>query len=297
MTNFNRIAKVSIRLTKEQLDGFKRDLFLENLRISFSIQKNLAWSTNTAQVRIWNLSGDKRNLLRDYGDQVILQAGYSQGAGLQDLFIGDTVSVQHIFDLPEIVTVLECGDGDKYANQKTVSVSFQKGSSARSVISEIASQMGITIVQFSSSDNLVYDQGFSYIGMGKDALAKACAYLSLEFSIQNNNLQIIPQGGTIDQSVFIINADTGMIGIPQRYTFKQSDLYRKRADVSHTQIGYPTGWKVQTTLRPDIFPGSKVQIQSTHIDVKGFFRVETIRHEGDLYGPIWRSNLEVTLIK
>ena len=297
MTNFRRQARVFIRLSNETLDGYKGDLTLSNLRISFSIQKNLAWSTNTAQVRVWNLSGDKRNLLRDYGDQVTLYAGYELGGGEQILFIGDTVSVQHIFDLPEIVTVLECGDGDKYANQKTVSVSFNQGASARSVIEEIASQMGITIVQFSNSDNLIYEQGFSHAGMGKEALNKACAYLGLEASIQNNNLQIIPQGGTIDQTAFLINADTGMIGIPQRYTFKRSDLYRKRADVSHTQIGYPTGWKVQTTLRPDIFPGSRVQIQSTHIDMKGFFRVETIRHEGDTYGPIWRSNLEVTLIK
>jgi hypothetical protein len=296
MTNFNRLARVFVRLSNETLDGYKGDLTLSNLRISFSIQKNLAWSTNTAQVRVWNLSGDKRNILRDYGDQVTLYAGYEFGGGEQILFIGDTVSVQHIFDLPEIVTVLECGDGDKYANQKTVSVSFQKGATARDVINEIARQMGITVLKF-DSDNLIYKEGFSSVDMGKDALDKACRYLGLEASIQNNNLQIIPQGGTLDQTPFIINADTGMIGIPQRYTFKRSDLYRKRADVSHTQIGYPTGWKVQTTLRPDIFPGAKVQIQSTHIDLKGIFRVETIRHEGDTYGPIWRSNLEVTLIK
>lgn len=295
MTNFRRQARLFLKLTT--VDGYKGDLNIANLRISFSIQKNLAWSTNTAQVRIWNISADKRNILRDYGDLLTLYAGYQDGGGEQILFVGDTVAVSHIFDLPEIISVFECGDGDKFANQKTVSLSFDKGATARSVIEEIARQMGISIVRFSNSDNLIYNEGFSFAGMGKDALAKACRYLSLEASIQNNNLQIIPLGGTIDQNPFIINADTGMIGIPQRYTFKRSDLYRKRADVAHTQVGYPTGWKVQTTLRPDIFPGAKVQIQSTHLDLKGLFRVETIRHEGDTFGPIWRSNLEVTLIK
>ena len=295
MTNFRRQARLFLKLTT--VDGYKGDLNISNLRISFSIQKNLAWSTNTAQVRVWNISADKRNILRDYGDQLTLYAGYEEGGGEQILFIGDTVAVSHIFDLPEIISVFECGDGDKYANQKTVSVSFDKGATARSVIQEIARQMDITLLPLPAGDNLVYQQGFSSADMGKDALAKACKYLSLEASIQNNNLQIIPQGGTIDQPPFIINADTGMIGIPQRYTFKRSDLFRKRADVSHTQVGYPTGWKVQTTLRPDILPGAKVQIQSTHLDLKGLFRVETIRHEGDTFGPIWRSSLEVTLIK
>ena len=306
MTNFYRIAKTEILLSNGQpipsvppSPGFHGRLLIENLRISFSIQKNLAWSTNSCQLRIWNLSADHRNQLRNYGDRVILYAGYQNEltqptvytgstANAKILFRGDTTNVRHIYDYPDIVTVIECGDGERFSNQQLIEVSYKESVPARSVIENIASQIGLTISEFSNTPNIIYQTGYVYAGPAKDALQEVCAYLNVQWSIQNEMLQIVPVTGTVAQPPFVVNADTGMVGVPERYTYKRLDLYRN---------GPKTGWRVRSTLRPAILPGSRILLESQHISLDpGSFRVETIRHDGDTYGPQWFSNMEVTLV-
>jgi hypothetical protein len=285
MTKFIRTATVIIRIRRDDFTGYEKTIRLSGLRVSFNIQKNLAWSTNVGNIKIWNLSRDHRNLIKDYGDEVTVYAGYERGSGEELLYVGDTTTVYHTYDLPDIVTTLECGDGERYVNQKHFSLSFQAGTSAREVIQTIAKRMGIPITEFANSDNLVYDQGFECAGMGKEALLKACSLLNLQASVQNETLQIIPVSGVIDETAFLINGQTGMIGIPQRYTYKRQDFYVQ---------GPAVGWRVATLLYPKILPGSKLDISSQYLGFQGIFRCETIRHSGDTFGMQWESNMEVT---
>ncbi len=287
MTKFKRIASVKIDLRNSTFNGYIGSIKLTNLRMSFSMQKNLAWSANTASVKIWNLSQENRNRIKDYGDQVIVSAGYSQDAGEQLLFIGNTTQVSHAYEQPEIITTLDCGDGERVLNQKNISVSFKEKVSVRQVVKTIAEQMGLTISEFSPTDNIVYEQGFEFIGMGKNAIDKTVSRLGLKWSVQNGKLQIIPQFGTTSKPAVEINADTGMIGIPQRFTDKRACLYLD---------GPKTGYIVTTTLRPDILPGDLIKVKSQRIGLNGPYSVFSIKHEGDTFGPNWRSTIEIILI-
>jgi len=67
MTRFNRVASIEIGLRNANFSGYIGTIKLSNLRTAFSVQKNLAWSANTASVKIWNLSQEKRNRIKDYG--------------------------------------------------------------------------------------------------------------------------------------------------------------------------------------------------------------------------------------
>lgn len=287
MARFDRIASVEVGLRNNTFNGYIGTIKLSALRISFSIQKNLSWSTNTASVKIWNLSQENRNRIKDYGDQIILSAGYREDAGEQLLFIGNTTQVSHAYDQPEIVTTLDCGDGERILNQKSITVSFKEKVPVRQVVQTIADQLGLSISEFTATDNVVYEQGFEYAGMGKNALDKAVLRLGLRWSVQNGKLQIIPQYGTTSKPAIEINADTGMIGIPQRYTDKRAAVYLD---------GPRTGYIVQTTLRPDILPGDRLNIKSERIGLNGPYAVFSIKHEGDLFGPNWRSIMEVILV-
>jgi hypothetical protein len=282
---FIRETQVVIRIRRDDLQGYERTITLRGLRVSFTIQKNLSNTPNTAVVKIWNLSQDHRNLIKDFGDEVTVYAGYERGSGLQLLYRGDTITVSHTFDQPEIVTQLECYDGDKYVNQAHLSLSFEAQTPVRTVITTIADKMGINITEFSDSNNLVYPLGFQFAGMLKDALTKACDVVGLQWSVQNNGLQIIPTNGSIVQSIIKVNVNTGMIGIPQRYTYKRQGFYVP---------GPAVGWKVATLLNPYIIPGVKLDIESRYLGFQGIFRTETVRHSGDTYGPDWISQMEVT---
>lgn len=51
MARFDRIASVEVGLRNNTFNGYIGSIKLSALRISFSIQKNLSWSTNTASVK------------------------------------------------------------------------------------------------------------------------------------------------------------------------------------------------------------------------------------------------------
>lgn len=284
---FYREAILQVRIRKADFNGYIDTITIRGLRIAFSINKSLSSTTNSAVVKVWNLGQKNRSLIKDFGDEVTLYAGYREDGGPQVLFIGDTSTVSHIYEMPEIVTILECGDGEKFINQLRVSLSFSSEVQAQTIISAIARQMGLDFVEFASSDNLVYRQGFKYIGMGKEALQIVCDKLGLQWSIQNNQLQVIPINGTISEPIIQVNQSTGMQGIPQRYTYKALQIYNSKEQRN-------TGYKVNVALNPFILPGSKIDLASTHLSVRGPYRVETVRHEGDTYGALWTSQLECT---
>lgn len=289
--SFLRKARVEVRVARRSgtqiLSGYVQRIIIENLRISFSIQKSESWGTNTASIRIWNLNPTNRNIIKDYGDEVTLFAGYEDENNEQLLFIGDTTKVSHIFEQPDIITSLECGDGERVLNQKLISVSFQANTTIRQVVESVASHMDIDIAYFAPSDSIVYTQGYSGVGLAKNVLDKATSALGMQWSIQNKKLIIVPKNGSTNRPPYTINADTGMIGVPERFTYKEKDLFTG---------GPKTGWKVETVLRPEVNPGDRLDIQSKKVDMKGPFRVSIARHQGDTHGDYWRSNFEVNLV-
>jgi hypothetical protein len=287
MTKFYRQASLRIRLINGSKDGYVNTMTISGLRISFSITKSRAWSTNSAVVKIWNLSQENRNLLKNFGDEVTIYAGYELEGGPQLLFIGQTSSVSHVFDFPEIVTTLECGDGEKYLNQLRVSVTYGENTPASIVLRQIATQMDIALLPLPNIENLIYRQGFKFIGMGKDGLTKVCDKFGLSWSVQNNALQVLFPKQSVQQQAIPINENTGMQGIPQRYTYKSLDLYRS--------IDAPnTGYKVNVALNPFVIPGVPIILSSTHLNFKGPYVVDSVIHQGDTYGFVWSSQLQVT---
>lgn len=293
---FDRVIRAKIFLTRVTEDGnpnptggYRGEIDITNLRIAFTVNKSQAWSTNTAQVRIYNLGADNRNRLKDFGDNLRLYAGYRGEDGAQLLFTGNITQFNHTFAQPDIITVLECGDGDNILNNSTISVSFTSKTQVREVIETIASKMGLNIVDFADTQNRSYENGFNDCGLGKDILDVACKKANLRWSVQNENLIIIPDNGSTSRPPVEINENTGMIGIPERYVDKKQFLYKALPPNNAPK----PGWKVRVLLRPDLLPGDRIRLSSSRANVSGVFTILTIRHEGDNYGPIFESILEV----
>jgi len=291
---FDRVINAKILLASPPPSTeYRGTMEISNLRVAFSVFKSESWSTNTANIRIYNISESKRNLLNSYGDEVTLNAGYRLETGAQVLFRGNTSLVSHVFAEPEVITVLDCGDGEKSLNLILAKASFGENTPVRQVIEYYAGVLGLNIAEFSVTDNLVYALGHQFSGIAKDGLDKACKALGLVWSVQNNNLVILLQGVGSAKPPVEINANTGMIGIPQRYTDRRQFLYRALPKNG----GAPKpGWKVRTLLRPDILPGDRIRLRSSRVDIDGIFYVISIRHEGDNFGPQFESLLEVIAV-
>lgn len=297
MTSFKRIAAVKILLTKAIYpnqpipvgpNAYTGSISFSKLRIAFNIKKNISWATNSGSISIWNLSLDNRNRLEDFGDNVTLSAGYEEDIGPQILYIGDVCQVSHAYSQPDIITTLECGQSDRPLNNIRISVSYPPDTPVRQVIRDVAGYLKISILEFADTPNVVYPNGKPFNGMAKDLLDQACEYLGVRANLADNGLQILPldQGSSVPP--FQINANTGMIGVPQRYTYKGRQLYA---------VGPETGWIVQTRLNPLINPGARVNIVSSRVDLpSGTFKVQSVRHQGDTYSDTWSSSFEVTLL-
>ena len=102
---FDRVINLKIRLINETRTAYEETIEIQRLRMAFSINKTQAFTTNSANVRIWNLGPTNRNRIRNIGDQIRLFAGYAFESGPQLLFIGNTTQSMHIFEQPEIITV------------------------------------------------------------------------------------------------------------------------------------------------------------------------------------------------
>lgn len=275
-------------LTNSTFTGFRGSIEISGLRMAFSIRKTLANSTNTCQFRVYNLSADKRSELREFGDELRLYAGYVDNGGDQLLFIGNVNDLRHDFAQPEIITNLGCGDGERALNNTLISTSFAPGVSVRTVIEYCAQRLGMEIIFFDQTANLTYANGFSENGYAKNILGMACTRLNLNWSVQNGKLLILRNNAATDKPESLINVNTGMIGVPQRFVDKKQYLYRS---ISPNEPPKP-GWKVKTLLRPDLLPGDKIRVQSAIVELNSTLVINEIQHVGDTYGPNFESIIE-----
>lgn len=282
---YERVISVQVKLINApDYTSYRGTLDVKGLRISFNISKSISWSTNTANVNIWNLSSNNRNQIANYGDELKVFAGYALNGGPQLLFVGDTTQVSHNFAFPEIISVLNAGDGERILNNQKITVSYVAGTSVNTIIRNIAAQMDIPIITVLPDDGLTYEYGFYSTNLSKNILDEVCKKAGLVWSVQNGNLVILKENEATKKPPALINIDTGMIGVPERYTDKRGELW---------PVGPKVGWRVRTLLRPDILPGDSVRIRSNQVPLDGLFYVLTIKHQGDNFGPNFESLLEV----
>lgn len=287
---YDRRSSLKIRLAAPPPSSeLTQNLEINNLRISFSILKSESWSTNNAQIRLWNLSEKNRNLLNQYGDEISLYAGYKFAGGEQLLFKGYTTQLSHDFQFPEIVSLFECGDGEKQLNNTFISISYAAGTSVKEVIRQVAQKMNLIVAFIGNTPDQKYAHGFYGNDLAKNILDKACLKLNMVFSVQNDELYVVDKNVGLNRPPFIINQNTGMIGVPERFFDKKYYLYRALPP-NQMRVNQ---WRVKTLLRPDILPGDKIQLQSIKANIDSEFYVSSIRHNGDTFEGEFQSILEV----
>ena len=289
MTQFNRIA--SVILGEPGTDGLR----VSDLRIKFNIQKNdSAKSPNVAKIEIYNLSQDSRDRIyvpsedeKDTKQLVYLNAGYVDGDGEEVVFVGNVVNIKHVTKPPYVITVIDATDGEKEILTKKVSKSFKAGTSAKNVMNTILAEFGIG----NDISNLIftdkkYANGFSFAGSANIGLSKVLDFLNLDWSIQNNEIKIVPFDGVDTARAISLNPSTGLVGSPEKLQGKKRKAKGKSKDI-------PPGWKIISLLRPKIIPGSRIVISSNEIPENSFFKVSSVQHVGDTHGKEWQSITEV----
>lgn len=278
--NFGRLCEVNVG-----------GLRVESLRVGFTIEKTTKREPNTAEVAVYNLSGAHREALETgYGKlrvpgtklkaiPVRLAAGYVE-SGMSLLFYGQ---LREVFSRPEKdgswVTILRSGDGDR-ATRARATFGFRPGVSLTRVVEELTGEMGIGLgnagKQLLAADlggpGATLRRGTTFEGSAPeqlDALLRSAGY---EWSIQDNALQVVPIGKSLDTLGVLLSPQTGLVDVPT--TDEKGNL------------------QARALLLPGLVPGRRIKVRSSTL--RGVWRLERVRYVGDTHGEDWVAELEGT---
>lgn len=241
------------------------------LDIDFNVVRTLTKEPNTAIINVLNLSPTNRGKLEVLKDaQVELIAGYDLWKGI--IFKGDT-ECNNDHQFPNWITTFEADDGGACTQFDRVNISMPPGTTIQTAITALAAQMRVGIgnsVAAALAGNLIeggqaFLNGVVMSGSATKQLNRLCKSSGLEWSIQNDALQLLPKGMPLPTTAVLLNEDTGLIGQPS--------------------VGNKGTVIFRSLLNKDIVPGGLVALESKN--VTGLVRAEKCNYIGSSYGQDW----------
>lgn len=304
MARFDRVYRLLVG--KSGARGLE---IMPPMRITFDIAKTAAEEPNDAKISVYNLAEQTRRSLEEPGLQCVLYAGYAEEGGPLLMASGSIVFAYTRYGPPDVVTELTVKDGYIEVRDTAVSIGLGPGARARDIIRDIARQMGLPLVMADDVPDRRWEHGFSFYGAARTALHKVTQGTGLEWSVQNQQLQVVQRLGTTRRQAVVLAVDSGLLGQPERTREAATEKAKSkgkasaqagaRAPAAGAVAAKPAsaqqqrdGWKVKSLLLPTISPGDLVKLESR--SVQAFQRVETLRHTGDSEAGDWQT--ELTLV-
>lgn len=250
-----------------------------DLKIQFSVEKTVTGTPNEAEIKIWNLSDASRAEINEELAEITLEAGYEYEGNVGVIFRGFTRDITHDRQGTDIITTIQCGDGDKSARKSYVSKTYDAGTNVEDIVKDIQGQMeGVELGELKFPENMsVPKRPISFMTTPQRSLDELGRSFGFYWSVQNGALEVIPGDGFLSE-VTDITPQTGMIGVP-----------------SITDSGIV----VKCLLDPDIRPNRQVNIQSETTDREGrsgLYRVSSVAYGGDNWDGDFYCELEAELI-
>lgn len=194
-----------------------------DLRIAFDVQKTADESANTATIWIWNLTDKNRGKLKKEFDRVKIEAGYQGTLGSKGnvglIFDGFISDVYHDRRETDIISMIECGDGDKGLRQGVVKKTLPKKTKVSTLIKEAQDGMPDVSAGEQKGVDKLPDTTRPVVMCGPasrelDKLGRSHGFL---WSIQDGALEICPVNESFGD-VVVISPKTGMVGKPTQTT-------------------------------------------------------------------------------
>lgn len=279
-------------------DFTRQGLDLSRMHFTFETQQMDDQTPNNCWIRVYNLSDATIKRLIDRFDGVVLQAGYKNGVfgtvfagAIRQFRSGRESNVDTYLDLL-------CADGDIGYNFGVIASTLSGGMSIRDAINKAAASMSMVTdkipVQLGAGQQ--YIRSKVLWGMGRKVLRDAARSLDASWSIQNGAVQMTPMTGYQPGTAVVLNARTGMIGVPQL----TDDGVRVRCLLNpKIRVGgliKINNQDINQTFQQDAkdlrqFNGWTTLNRSAKINADGVYQVFVAEHRGDTRGNDWYSDL------
>ena len=269
----------------------------EGLKVEFEVTKDLTQETNKCKFTIYNLTDESRAKIEKEDLRVDFYAGYRDNDGAKRIFTGSVIRTITTDEGHDVKTVIEASDGQVAVRDSVFSLSYAPGTDGLIVVKAIASNMGLPLVLGDGVKFAAYDNGYSFVGKGGDALTEVCGGNNLDWSIQNGNLQIILAGGVVAKRGLVFSASSGLVGSPARIVKaaakedRDTPKRKRRKKAKKEKPDKKAGWKIETLLAPTVSPGDAIKVESRKI--KGWFRVESLKHTGSSISGEFKTQMDI----
>lgn len=282
MKNFNRQYRMSAGQASSI--GFEIGGEENPLHISFSCEKADTESSNSAKVSVWNLNKEHIAELNKKDCIVSLRAGY--GTVMPLIFAGVVTFAKTKKDGSSMVTDIELTDSRIELRDTYISLSYVGKVNCQKIMQDIAGSMGVT-AEYSYNANFDREipNGYSYVGSAANALTKICKTSGLVWIINNGILQIKKPNDTMSREVYVLSAETGLIGMPERVQISDDE------NSENYEYGYDVEFLMNAAINIDDF----VYLDSIY--VKGYFRVYSVSVSGDNYEGSWSCTARLLEVK
>lgn len=244
----------------------------EGLRIAFDVRRSLRKKPNIAKsIRIYGLNVDNIGEVMTKGALVQLTAGYTSTADV--IFSGQLSRAQVVRQGADLAVDITARDGGA-AWQRVVSRSVNSSAALRSVVADIASDMGVTVDPATLKGITGSARGSMILrGYARDSLDVVLTAAGYEWSVQDGALQVVRAGASLQNAAVVLSPDTGLVSEPMA-------LEKGR------------GWTARALMQPRIRPGRIVLLKSKR--VTGAFKASVVEHAGDTHSPSrWTTTIEL----
>lgn len=265
------------------------------LRIAFDVRKGMTPVSDTATIRIWNLSPENRSAISQFtafkryvgqrADDPVrhieIEAGYQQGTG--KIFSGEVRSVLSRKEGPDWVTEIEA-----LAVFELVALTSSQGSISgpvtyHGIVERLLKDAKIKDYTISPEATAElqrnYRADYAYHDSPLQELRRVLSSIGLTYTIDLGVLKIMPFAYPANGSVVVVNESTGLIGVPR-----------------------PTehGASFRSLLDPKIVPGQLLVVSSATLAIsQGAAPLRPTRYTavgvtciGDTHGGDWYSDVE-----
>ena len=243
------------------------------LHVNFSIQKTDLEAQNTGRVTVWNLNKQHLAMLDKKDCALALKAGYGNRLAL--IFAGIVTNSTTSLDGADVKTEIEVVDNLVEVRDTYVTISYTGTVNWKTIMDDVANQMGVAVTYSYNAKFVDIPNGFSFVGQAKEIMNKGCKCCGLVWSLQNGVMQVKKPGDVMSKEVYVLSADSGLLGIPARVTEAAAQ------GESEPEIG----WDVEYFLNGAIHVDDYVKLESEK--VSGYFRVYSIDITGDNVTGDW----------
>jgi len=270
---FNR--QYSVSFGPQAPFGLPISLFsYDSLRVRFEIDKLGVGTSSKSKIEIFNLNQVSRQNIKK-GWAVVLKAGYKSGIiSIPPVLFQGVVGPGGAFAKREgadIVTTMECGDGEQQMMMGTIDRSYPTGTPMALVITDVIASSGLIPGIITGVPTIIFSKGYTAHGQIRKVMDELTKRAGLAWNVNNGAVNVIPIKGFDGRVAEVISSETGMIGVPS---------------VDNGVL------KFSNLLNPKLVPGSLILMQSSNISINGIHKINRSKFVGDTHDSKWQVECE-----